>query len=178
MINKITFLFFVTLSLAYPHVKTIMVNDMPVICNIEVKADTVALNTEAMFVCHFQWPDSSGNLIVEPEGEWELDNLEAGATGSGFRIDSLSTDKTKHLDLHFYFKGLNPGPASVSELSFLLKEGENISPQTIAFAPVNFYILPPDSALESNKMGWLIVLVFFLVNALVLFIFAFRRNKE
>ena len=155
MINKLIFVFFVTFSLAFTHVKTTLVNDIPVICNIDVKADTVALNTEAMFVCHFQWPDSLGNIIVEPEGEWKLDNLAAGATGSGFRIDSLSTDKTKHLDLHFYFKGLNPGPASVSEIFFLLKEGENKSSQTVTFAPVNYYILPPDSALESNKMGWL-----------------------
>ncbi len=152
----------------------------PVSYWVTASGDSISLDKEEEIVFKFIWPDSLGQMEIIPVEDWTLDNLVEGSSGSRsfLETDSVKNISTRTLEFHYLYRGINPGPASVKNIIFILSRKDNAKRDTIHIGAVRLMIAPPEANNSENKLGWVVVLLFFIINILVLFIFAYKRKSQ
>jgi hypothetical protein len=149
-----------------------------VVLTVKLARDTVFLGEENRVVYLFSWPDTGRNPDIVLLDEPELFNLMEGSGGSRISTveDSATGASYKTQEFHFTFTGLNPGPAKIAGVCFSIRYRGNTGTDTVCTGSRSFYILPPKPGKTKNSLGWIVVLGFFILNILVLLIFAYRRK--
>lgn len=141
-------------------------------------SDSIPLNAEAELICQFIYPLKSGGMAFQPSENWQNYNLRPGASGSKSSIivrdDSVLYAKREY---YFYFRPRTIGEASLTDITFYQLNAGDLIKSEISLGEVHLNVLPPSTKESGHRMGWLIILLFLVLNIVVISIFATKRKK-
>lgn len=140
--------------------------------------DSIPLNAEAELICQFIYPLKSGGMAFQPSENWQYHNLMPGASGSKSSIivrdDSVLYAKREY---YFYYRPRTIGEASLTDITFYHLNAGDLLKNKISLGKVQLKVLPPSTEESGHRRGWLIILLFFVLNIVVISIFVSKRKR-
>lgn len=141
-------------------------------------SDSISLNAEAELICQFIYPLKSGGMAFQPTENWQYHNLMPGASGSKssfiVRDDSVLYAKREY---YFYYRPRTIGEASLVDIAFYHLNAGDLVKSKISLGNVHLKVLPPSTKESGHRRGWLIILLFLVLNIVVISVFVSKRKK-
>ena len=153
--------------------------DNPILTRVYFVQDSVPLNEEIELVCEFSWPVETGNIVFQPLEDFEYINLVSRASGSRNSL-LIGPDSSTYFKkaFHYYFNAKTLGEAAITNLGFRYRIQGNPALNTIFFEKQSISITAPGVEADEHRLGWLIIIIFFAINAVVMVIFARKRKNS
>jgi hypothetical protein len=150
---------------------------LPVQVFTQAEKDSFRLQQDYNYSVAFIWPDSVGDLRIEPLLPWQWQNLDlvsSGSRTSKLEADSANYARQRKIFL-LVFRPQRPGYASLKAAQFFVQLN-NVA-DTLILDDVNLLVLPPAEP-RNKASGWLLLAIFILGNIFVLFLFFQRRLRR